>query len=379
MRIAQIAPLIESVPPKLYGGTERIVSYLTEELVKQGHEVTLFASGDSITSARLVPCTRTALRLDSKVRDSIPYYMLMLDCVRQQAVEFDILHFHIDFFPFPLFRSIANRTVTTLHGRQDLPDLLPYYLGFGDMPLVSISDAQRRPITDANFAATIYHGIPTDLHKPTLDPRGGYVAFLGRISPEKGPERAISIARSLGIPLKIAAKVDAVDEQYFREIVEPLLGPGVEFIGEINERQKTIFLGEALALLFPIDWPEPFGLTMIEAMACGTPVLAFRHGSVPEIIDHGVTGIVVDGMDEAAAALPQVLALDRRKVRERFEQRFSATRMARDYARLYYSMLNPAPIVVPGGQAGVFMPKPQEPKSKEPMPQDVPLLSADVA
>ncbi len=379
MRIAQIAPLIESVPPKLYGGTERIVSYLTEELVKQGHEVTLFASGDSITSARLVPCTRTALRLDSKVRDSIPYYMLMLDCVRQQAVEFDILHFHIDFFPFPLFRSIANRTVTTLHGRQDLPDLLPYYLGFGDMPLVSISDAQRRPITDANFAATIYHGIPTDLHKPTLDPRGGYVAFLGRISPEKGPERAISIARSLGIPLKIAAKVDAVDEQYFREIVEPLLGPGVEFIGEINERQKTTFLGEALALLFPIDWPEPFGLTMIEAMACGTPVLAFRHGSVPEIIDHGVTGIVVDGMDEAAAALPQVLALDRRKVRERFEQRFSATRMARDYARLYYSMLNPAPIVVPGGQAGVFMPKPQEPKSKEPMPQDVPLLSADVA
>lgn len=379
MRIAQIAPLIESVPPKLYGGTERIVSYLTEELVKQGHEVTLFASGDSITSARLVPCTRTALRLDSKVRDSIPYYMLMLDCVRQQAVEFDILHFHIDFFPFPLFRSIANRTVTTLHGRQDLPDLLPYYLGFGDMPLVSISDAQRRPITDANFAATIYHGIPTDLHKPTLDPRGGYVAFLGRISPEKGPERAISIARSLGIPLKIAAKVDAVDEQYFREIVEPLLGPGVEFIGEINERQKTIFLGEALALLFPIDWPEPFGLTMIEAMACGTPVLAFRHGSVPEVIDHGVTGIVVDGMDEAAAALPQVLALDRRKVRERFEQRFSATRMARDYARLYYSMLNPAPIVVPGGQAGVFMPKPQEPKSKEPMPQDVPLLSADVA
>ena len=379
MRIAQIAPLIESVPPKLYGGTERIVSYLTEELVKQGHEVTLFASGDSITSARLVPCTRTALRLDSKVRDSIPYYMLMLDCVRQQAVEFDILHFHIDFFPFPLFRSIANRTVTTLHGRQDLPDLLPYYLGFGDMPLVSISDAQRRPITDANFAATIYHGIPTDLHKPTLDPRGGYVAFLGRISPEKGPERAISIARSLGIPLKIAAKVDAVDEQYFREIVEPLLGPGVEFIGEINERQKTIFLGEALALLFPIDWPEPFGLTMIEAMACGTPVLAFRHGSVPEVIDHGVTGIVVDGMDEAAAALPQVLALDRRKVGERFEQRFSATRMARDYARLYYSMLNPAPIVVPGGQAGVFMPKPQEPKSKEPMPQDVPLLSADVA
>lgn len=374
MRIAQIAPLIESVPPKLYGGTERIASYLTEELVRLGHEVTLFASGDSITSAKLVSCTRTALRLDSKVRDSIPYYMLMLDRVRQQAAEFDILHFHIDFFPFPLFREVADKTVTTLHGRQDLPDLLPYYLGFGDMPLVSISDAQRRPITDANFAATIYHGIPVDTHQPTFDPRGGYVAFLGRISPEKGPERAIAIARNLGIPLKMAAKVDAVDVQYYREVVEPLLGPGVEFIGEINEQQKTKFLGEALALLFPIEWPEPFGLTMIEAMACGTPVLAFRHGSVPEIIDHGVTGIVVDGMNEAAAALPQVLALDRRKVRERFEQRFSAARMAKDYVALYHSMLNPAPVVMPGSQAGVFMPK-----SQEPMPHEVPLLSVDVA
>lgn len=369
MRIAQIAPLIESVPPKLYGGTERIVSYLTEGLVKQGHKVTLFASGDSITSADLVPCTRTALRLDSKVRDSIPYYMLMLDRVRQQADDFDILHFHIDFFPFPLFRSVASKTVTTLHGRQDLPDLLPYYLGFGDMPLVSISDAQRRPITDANFAATIYHGIPVDMHKPTFDPRGGYLAFLGRISPEKGPERAIEIARSLGIPLKMAAKVDAVDEQYFREVVEPLLGPGVEFIGEINEPQKTAFLGEALALLFPIDWPEPFGLTMIEAMACGTPVLAFRHGSVPEIIDHGVTGIVVDGIADAAAALPQVLALDRRKVRERFEQRFSAARMATDYAALYHEMLKPASIASPGSNADVFMPK----------PHGVPLMSVDVA
>lgn len=369
MRIAQIAPLIESVPPKLYGGTERIVSYLTEGLVKQGHKVTLFASGDSITSADLVPCTRTALRLDSKVRDSIPYYMLMLDRVRQQADDFDILHFHIDFFPFPLFRSVAGKTVTTLHGRQDLPDLLPYYLGFGDMPLVSISDAQRRPITDANFAATIYHGIPVDMHKPTFDPRGGYLAFLGRISPEKGPERAIEIARSLGIPLRMAAKVDAVDEQYFREVVEPLLGPGVEFIGEINEPQKTAFLGEALALLFPIDWPEPFGLTMIEAMACGTPVLAFRHGSVPEIIDHGVTGIVVDGIADAAAALPQVLALDRRKVRERFEQRFSAARMATDYAALYHDMLKPTSIAGPGSNADVFKPKSRA----------VPLMSVDVA
>ena len=356
MRIAQIAPLIESVPPKLYGGTERIVSYLTEELVNLGHEVTLFASGDSITAANLVPCTRTALRLDAKVRDSIPYYMSMLDRVRQQMDNFDILHFHIDFFPFPVFRSVASKTVTTLHGRQDLPDLLPYYYGFADMPLVSISNAQRRPIADANFAATIYHGIPKDMHKPTFSPRGGYLAFLGRISPEKGPERAIAIARTLGIPLKIAAKVDAVDEQYFREIVAPLIGPGVEFIGEINEFQKTQFLGDALALLFPINWPEPFGLTMIEAMACGTPVLAFRHGSVPEIIDHGLTGIVVDGMDTAAAALPQVLSLDRRKVRARFEERFSAARMSRDYVKLYQSMLEREDVTLPAVRSPTFLP-----------------------
>jgi glycosyltransferase involved in cell wall biosynthesis len=345
MKIAQIAPLIESVPPRLYGGTERIVSYLTEELVHQGHEVTLFASGDSQTSAKLVSCARSALRLDPKVRDPLPYYMLMLERVRQHQAEFDVLHFHIDFFPFPIFRPIADRTVTTLHGRQDLPDLLPFYLGFGDMPLVSISDAQRRPIADANFASTIYHGIPANMHQPTYDPRGGYLAFLGRISPEKGPDRAIKIARSLGIPLKIAAKVDAVDEQYYRDVVLPLLGPGVEFIGEINEEQKTAFLGEALALLFPIDWPEPFGLTMIEAMACGTPVLAFRHGSVPEIIDEGITGFIIDGMEAAASTLPQVIALDRRKVRARFEERFSAARMALDYARLYESMVSPTPIV----------------------------------
>lgn len=343
MKIAQIAPLIESVPPRLYGGTERIVSYLTEELVQLGHEVTLFASGDSLTSANLVSCVPRALRLDDQIHDTIPYYMLMLDRVRQQARNFDILHFHIDFFPFPMFRSIAKRTVTTLHGRLDLPYLPPFYTAFDDMPLVSISDAQRLPIPEANFAATIYHGLPLKLHNPTFDPRGGYVAFLGRISPEKGPERAIHIARTLGVPLKIAAKVDKVDESYFRERVAPLLnGPGVEFVGEINERQKTKFLGEALALLFPIDWPEPFGLTMIEAMACGTPVLAFRRGSVPEIIDNGITGVIVDGMEHAAAALPQVLALDRRAVRRRFEERFSAALMAKNYVNLYRSMLMPA-------------------------------------
>lgn len=340
LKIAQIAPLIESVPPRLYGGTERIVSYLTEELVAFGHEVTLFASGDSITSANLVPCVPKALRLEAHVRDPIPYYMLMLDRVRQRADEFDVLHFHIDQFHFPLFRPIAGRTVTTLHGRQDLPDLLPLYLGFGDMPLVSISNAQRRPVPNANFVETVYHGIPKALHRATTDVRGGYLAFLGRISPEKRPDRAISIARALGIPLKIAAKVDRADETYFKTEIEPLLeGGGIEFIGEINDHQKTQFLGEAQALLFPVDWPEPFGLSMIEAMACGTPVLAFRCGSVPEIVENGITGAIVETMEEAIAGLPRVIELDRKKVRQRFEQRFSATRMANDYVGIYRSLL----------------------------------------
>lgn len=344
MKIAQIAPLMESVPPRLYGGTERIVSYLTEELVGLGHEVTLFASGDSITAANLVPCAPQALRLDASIRDTIPYYMLMLDRVRQQADAFDILHFHIDQFHFPLFRPIAGRTVTTLHGRQDLSDLLPLYVGFDDMPLVSISHAQRLPVPNVNFVETVHHGIPTGLHCATVAPRGGYLAFLGRISVEKRPDRAIAIARSMGIPLKIAAKVDRADEAYYRTQIEPLFaGGGVEFIGEINDEQKSRFLGEAQALLFPIDWPEPFGLAMIEAMACGTPVLAFRCGSVPEIIEDGVTGFMVDTMEEAIAALPRVIALDRKKVRRRFEERFSATRMAKDYIEVYRSLLAAAP------------------------------------
>ncbi len=340
MKIAQIAPLMESVPPRLYGGTERIVSYLTEELVRQGHEVTLFASGDSMTSAKLVGCVPQALRLDANVRDTIPYYMLMLDRVRQRADDFDFIHFHIDQFHFPLFRHIAGRTVTTLHGRQDLPDLKPLYIGFNDMPLVSISNAQRRPIPNANFVATIHHGLPAELHRPIFNPRGGYVAFLGRIAQEKRPDRAIEIACALGIPLKIAAKVDRADEAYFREVIAPLLNrPGVEFIGEINEQQKSEFLGEALALLFPVDWPEPFGLSMVEAMACGTPVLAFRCGSVPEVIEEGVTGAIVDDLDQAIAVLPRLFAFDRRAIRRGFEERFAASRMAKDYVSVYRSVL----------------------------------------
>jgi glycosyltransferase involved in cell wall biosynthesis len=339
MKIAQIAPLVESVPPRLYGGTERIVFYLTEELVRQGHEVTLFASADSVTSAELVACAQGALRLDPNVRDPVPYYLLMLDRVRARADEFDILHFHIDAYHFPLFRERAGRTVTTLHGRQDLFDLHPLYVAFSEMPLVSISEAQRKPIPNANFVATVHHGLPLDPHQPIYEPRGGYVVFLGRISPEKRPDRAIEIARALGVPLKIAAKIDRVDEAYFRETIAPLLnGPDIEFLGEINEARKAELLGEARALLFPIDWPEPFGLVMIEAMARGTPVLAFRHGSVPEIVDDGVSGRIVDTMEEAIVALPEVMSLDRRAVRRCFEERFSAARMAKDYLGVYRSL-----------------------------------------
>jgi glycosyltransferase involved in cell wall biosynthesis len=339
MKIAQVAPLIESVPPRFYGGTERIVSYLTEELVRLGHDVTLFASGDSITSAELASCCTRALRLDPTVRDITPHFMLMIDKVRERAKEFDVIHFHIDLFHFPLFRSLAGRTLTTLHGRQDLGDLKPFYSRFGEMPLVSISDDQRKPLPRANFVATIHHGIPPDLHRPSLK-QGSYLAFLGRISPEKRPDRAIRIARAADIPLKIAAKVDKVDEDYFRNHILPLLdGPGVEFIGEINEREKTKFLGDAAALLFPVDWPEPFGLVMIEAMACGTPVLAFRCGSVPEVIEDGVTGKVIDSVEEAIAALPEILSYDRRLVRQRFEERFTDAIMANDYVRTYRQLL----------------------------------------
>jgi glycosyltransferase involved in cell wall biosynthesis len=337
MRIAQIAPLFESVPPRLYGGTERVVSYLTEELIRQGHQVTLFASGDSITSAELIPCTSRALRLDPDARDPIPHHMLMLDKVRERAADFDILHFHIDYLHFPLFRSKAARIVTTLHGRLDLADHLPFYRRFSDMPLVSISNAQRRPLGNANFVRTVYHGLPLNLHKSSgKAAAGSYLAFLGRISPEKRPDRAIAIARAAGLPLKIAAKIDKVDEGFFREVIAPLLkGTEIEFVGEINESAKSEFLGRAAGLLFPIDWPEPFGLVMIEAMACGTPVLAFRCGSVPEIVEDGVTGCIVSDVDQAVWTIPNLLALDRRTIRSRFEERFSSARMAADYVRVY--------------------------------------------
>jgi glycosyltransferase involved in cell wall biosynthesis len=340
MRIAQIAPLIESVPPRLYGGTERIVSYLCEELVAQGHDVTLFASAESRTSARLVPCCDQALRLDPAVSDVIPYYMLMMDKVRRLAAQFDMLHFHIDQFHFPAFHEISGRTVTTLHGRQDLPDLKKLYAGFREMPLVSISIAQRAPVPGVAFAGNVPHGLPRDLLAPSLNARGGYLAFLGRIAPEKRVDRAIEIARAVGLPLKIAAKVDRVDEGYFRTTIEPLLRqPGIEYIGEIDDRAKSKFLGDARALLFPIEWPEPFGLVMIEAMACGTPVLAFDRGAVREVVDAGVTGYVVESVGEAICKVGSVLALDRCQVRRRFEERFTATRMTRDYLGIYASLI----------------------------------------
>jgi glycosyltransferase involved in cell wall biosynthesis len=343
MKIAQIAPLMESVPPKLYGGTERIVSYLTEELVRQGHEVTLFASGDSETAAELVPGAERALRLDG-VKDPLPYYAILLDEVRRRAPDFDILHFHIDYLHFPLFRAMSWRAMTTLHGRQDLPDLQPLYHAFDDMPVTSISLHQRRPLPQARWIANIPHGLPVNLYPFTPAPRGGYLAFLGRISSEKQPDHAIAIARRSGLPLKIAAKVDKADQDYFEARIKPLLDePGVEYIGEIGDADKASFLGNAAGLVFPINWPEPFGLVMIEAMACGTPVVAYRCGSVPEIVQDGVTGFVVDGIDEAVAAVGRLPTLDRALVRRSFERRFSAERMAKDYVATYRALQEEGP------------------------------------
>jgi len=340
MKIAQVAPLIESVPPRLYGGTERVVSYLTEELVRLGHEVTLFASGDSRTQARLVASVPQALRLDPSVKDSLPYSILQLEHVRQRLDEFDVVHFHSDYIHFPLVRSLAaDRTITTMHGRLDLSDYQALFTQFSDVPLVSISNHQRTPLADVNWYGTVYHGLPPGVCRFQAQPRGDYFAFLGRISPEKRPDRAIEIAARAGVKLKIAAKVDIADVPYFRTHIEPLLAqPHVDFVGEISEHEKPKFLGNAQALLFPIDWPEPFGLVVIEAMSCGTPVIAWRWGSVPEVIDHGVTGWIVDSVEAAVDAVRRVPLLDRHIVRARFEQRFSVERMARDYLKLYQQL-----------------------------------------
>ncbi|MBI4725426.1 MAG: glycosyltransferase family 4 protein [Rhodomicrobium sp.] len=338
MRIAQIAPLAESCPPRFYGGTERIVSYLTEELVEQGHEVTLFASGDSQTCAELVPCTDVALRLNPAVREAIPHHMVMLDKVRRRAGDFDVLHFHIDLLQFPMIHHFADRTVTTLHGRLDLPDLMPFFSAFPQVPLASISYHQRLPMPPSvSWAGNVYHGLPSALLSFSARPEGGYLAFLGRISPEKRPDRAIEIAARAGLPLRIAAKIDTADQCYWDEVIEPMIkaNPLVDYIGEIDEHQKAGFLGDALALLFPIDWPEPFGLVMIESMACGTPVIAFPSGSVSEVIDEGETGFVVSSIEDAVDAVYRLETLDRAKVRAGFESRFAVERMAQDYLEIY--------------------------------------------
>ena len=345
MRIAQVAPLIESVPPQGYGGTEAVVSYLTEELVRQGHEVTLFASGDSQTAAELIPCSPAALRLDEGVIDPLAHQVVELEAVAAQAHRFDVIHWHLDYFHFPLSRRLGVPQVTTLHGRLDIPDIQPVYTEFREMPVVSISNDQRSPLPQANFVATIHHGLPPDLLEPRYEP-GQYLAFLGRISPEKRADRAIEISRRTGLTLRVAAKIDDADREYYEREIEPLLKAAhVEFIGEIGPEDKADFLGRASALLFPIDWSEPFGLVMIESMACATPVIAYRTGSVPEVIAEGVSGFIVDDVDGSVDAVNRLGELDRHAVRQSFEDRFTVERMARDYLALFEHL------VAVGGQS----------------------------
>ncbi|HEY4191185.1 MAG TPA: glycosyltransferase family 4 protein [Mesorhizobium sp.] len=348
MKIAHVAPLYESVPPKLYGGTERVVSYLTEGLVKLGHDVTLFASGDTRTSARLVACRERALRLDPRpLKSEIAAHLAMLDEVRSRAADFDVIHFHLShFLHFSFFEDMAQRTVTTPHGRLDYVDLAPAYARFPRFPMISISRNQRRGLPDANWLATIHHGLPVDLYQPNFQPdaQDPYLVFLGRFSRDKRPDRAVEIARRSGLKIKLAAKIGDDDRAYFREVVEPLIdGDRVEYVGEIEEHQKAEFLGRAAGLLFPIDWPEPFGLAVIEAMACGTPVIVWNRGAMPEIVEHGKTGFVVDTVDDAVDMVPALISLDRREVRAAFEARFSAARMARDYVAAYARLLGMQP------------------------------------
>jgi glycosyltransferase involved in cell wall biosynthesis len=344
MRIAQVSPLFEAVPPKLYGGTERVVHSLTEELVAMGHDVTLFASGDSITSATLAPMRREALRLDPTVRDWVAYYMKMVEMIYRRADEFDVIHFHIDYFPLSLFSRQRTPFLTTLHGRLDLTEFKEIYETFPHAPFVSISNSQRRPIPSLNWVRTVLHGMPAQRLKP-LPVKQSYFAFLGRVSPEKGLDRAIAIAARAGVKLKVAAKIDNADRAYYESEIKPLLSQGhVEFIGEIDDSQKPEFLSGAHALLFPIDWPEPFGLVMIEAMACGTPVIAYNCGSVPEVIDHGLTGFIVPDEDAAVSAISRLGELDRTAIRRRFDQRFTARRMAEDYVDVYEELIEGAAI-----------------------------------
>jgi glycosyltransferase involved in cell wall biosynthesis len=339
MKIAQVSPLFESVPPKYYGGTERVVSYLTEELVRQGHQVTLFASGDSVTSARLVAACPRALRLDDQCEDQLAHCMVLIEQVLQEAQAFDVIHFHIDYLHFPLVIRQHTPHVTTLHGRLNIPDLVPLYQTFPTVPVVSISHAQRAPLPWLHWCGTVYHGLPPEIYTFRQTP-GTYLAFLGRVSPEKGLEQAITIAQRVGMPLKIAAKVDRADQEYFDAVIRPLLDhPLVEYLGEMGEADKADLLGQAYALLFPINWPEPFGLVMIEAMACGTPVVAYRRGSVPEVLDDGVTGWIVEGLEEAVQAVRRVSTLRRTRCRQIFEERFSAARMAHDYLQIYQQLL----------------------------------------
>lgn len=357
LRIAQVAPLYERVPPLLYGGTERLVHFLTEELVRQGHDVTLFASGDSITAARLVPCVPRALRLDLDHVDVLAPHLLMLEEVYDRLAQFDIVHFHVDYLHYALSRRHRLARVTTLHGRLDIPELSPLYDRYPDEPVVSISDNQRRPLPRANWQATVQHGLPPDAlaYSPG---DGGYLAFLGRISPEKRLDRAIEIARRAGLTLRIAAKIDRADREYFdREIAPLMTGSHVEYAGEIGEADKAAFLGGARALLFPIDWEEPFGLVMIEAMACGTPVIAFRRGSVPEVIDEGVSGFIVSSVDEAVEAVGKSATLSRARCRETFDRRFTAARMARDYVSVYHRLLaarRPDELLLPPPRRGAI-------------------------
>lgn len=345
LRIAQVAPLYESVPPRLYGGTERVVHYLTEELVSQGHHVTLFASGDSKSSARLVAACPRALRLDESCTDKLVHHMAMLDQVLQRAASFDVIHFHIDYLHFPVSRYCHLPSVTTLHGRLDLTDLRPFYRRFGDAPVISISYAQRKPLPKAHWVGNVYHGLPSHPQRRSLR-SDGYLAFLGRISPEKRPDRAIEIALATGMKLKIAAKVDAVDRRYYESEIKPMLKhPNIEFIGEIGDDQKTEFLSNAHALLFPIDWPEPFGLAVIEAMQCGTPTIAFNCGAIPEILRDGVTGFVVGSLPEAIASVHRIASLDRAGCRKAFEERFTSARMATEYVAIYRKIIDSRPTV----------------------------------